>query len=163
MSEHYAGDMIVNLTRLPSPPPLPEGVSVRRALAVDHGRVIAFVREQFGEGWVGETEVTLNACPTRCMIAVRAGEIVGFACYDAVAKDYFGPIGVKAEMRGAGVGAALLMATLAQMRADGYGYAIIGWVDDASGFYEKVVDARYIPGGEPKNTVYSQLARFGGQ
>lgn len=150
MSEHYAGDMIVNLTRLPSPPTLPEGVSVRRALVVDHGRIIAFVREQFGEGWVGETEVTLDACPTRCMIAVRAGEIVGFACYDAVAKDYFGPIGVKAEMRGTGVGAALLLATLAQMRADGYGYASSAGSTTRPGSTKRWSARRYIPGGEPE-------------
>lgn len=163
MAEHFVGDMLVNLMHLPSPPALPEGVAVCRAVAVDCGRVLDFVRGEFGEGWVGETEVALSACPTRCMIAAQDGEIIGFACYDAAAKDYFGPIGVKQTMRGTGVGKALLLATLAQMRADGYGYAIIGWVDDASGFYEKVVGARYIPGGEPENTVYGQMARFAGR
>jgi len=35
------------------------------------------------------------------------------------------------------------------MQNDGYGYAIIGWVDDALGFYEKAVGATIIEGSKP--------------
>ena len=56
------------------------------------------------------------------------------------------------------VGTALLLRTLTCMREEGYGYAIIGWVDDAEQFYRKTVNAEWIPGGEPENTVYSNLS-----
>ena len=46
------------------------------------------------------------------------------------------------------------------MRDDGYAYAIIGWVSDAAPFYEKLVNATFIPGGEPQNSIYSQMTVF---
>ena len=39
----------------------------------------------------------------------------------------------------------------------GYAYAIIGWADEASGFYEKTVGAVPIAGGHP--AIYQNLIR----
>jgi hypothetical protein len=50
-----------------------------------------------------------------------------------------------------------LLQTLNAMQADGYIYAVIGWVGDAAPFYEKIVGASFIPNGEPKNSVYRNL------
>ena len=147
-------DMIANLTRLPREGEL-EGIKIKRAFAGEKMRVLDYIRANFSEGWVYEAENAL--LQHKCFIATRDGQILGFACYDATAKGYFGPIGVTEETRGAGVGTALLLHTLACMKAEGYGYAIIGWVDDAEMFYRKTVHAEWIPGGEPQNTVYSNL------
>lgn len=147
-------DMIANLTRLPGEEPL-EGIKIKRAFAGEKMRVLDFIREHFSEGWVYEAENAL--LQHKCFIATRDNQILGFACYDATAKGYFGPIGVLEETRGTGVGTALLLRTLTCMREEGYGYAIIGWVDDAEHFYRKTVQAEWIPGGEPENTVYSNL------
>ena len=59
--------------------------------------------------------------------------------------------------RGSGIGEALLLRCLHSMREAGYAYAVIGWVDEAAAFYRKTVNAEYIPGGTPENSVYSNL------
>jgi predicted N-acetyltransferase YhbS len=81
-------------------------------------------------------------------IAIRDGEMLGFACYDAAKLGIFGPTGVAEPERGQGIGRSLLLACLLDMWLKGYAYAVIGWVGPA-GFYEKVADAVIIPDSEP--------------
>lgn len=151
-------DMIANLTTLPENQ-IPQGVSLKRAIACDRSRILAFVRLHFGRQWADEAEYALNREPQSCFIATEADKLIGFACYDATAKGFFGPTGVAGGRRGRGVGRALLIRTLEAMREAGYGYAIIGAVDDAGGFYEKTLGAHFIPGGEPENSVYARMIR----
>ena len=154
------GDMIVNLTRLPALPQLPEGVRIRRAMAVDHQRILDFIRQRFSENWAQEADSGLSALPARCLIAVKDKQILGFCCWDVSALNYFGPIGVDEAARGTGIGSALLIRALEHMRDAGYGYAIIGWVSDAAEFYRKTVGAQFIPGGEPENPGYANMVAF---
>ncbi len=147
-------DMIANLTRLPQETTL-QGIKVKRVFPGEKMRVLGFIQEHFSEGWVYEAENAIMQ--HKCFVATKDGCILGFACYDASAKGYFGPIGVAENARGLNVGTALLLRTLTCMKEEGYGYAIIGWVDDAELFYRKTVNAEWIPGGEPQNTVYSNL------
>lgn len=147
-------DMIANLIRLPREKEL-DGIKIKRVFAGEKMRVLDYVREHFNEGWVYEAENAIMQ--HKCFIATKDGQILGFACYDASAKDYFGPIGVTESTRGTGVGTALLLRTLTCMREEGYGYAIIGWVGDAEMFYRKVVNAEWVPCGEPENSIYSNL------
>ena len=74
--------------------------------------------------------------------------VLGFACYDATAKDFFGPTGVMESQRGKGIGAALLIACMQAMAAEGYAYAVIGGAGPVA-FYEKVVGATVIPDSVP--------------
>ena len=39
-------------------------------------------------------------------------------------------------------------------------YAVIGWVGDAEPFYRKTVGAELIKGGNPENSIYSNMIRF---
>ncbi len=149
-------DMIANLNTLPAVPAC-EGVRIKRAFPGDKETILAFVRERFSRGWVGECEHALMQSTPKCLIATKGGKVLGFACYDASALGFFGPIGVAEEARGQGIGAALLVQTLHVMRAQGYGYAIIGWVNDAEMFYRKTVGATFIEGGTPEKSVYSNL------
>ena len=50
--------------------------------------------------------------------------------------------------RGKGIGKALLLACLQEMKLKGYGYAIIGWVSSEE-FYEKSAAAIAIPDSTP--------------
>lgn len=154
---NQCGDMIVNLTTLPEMPALPEGVCLKRGMVADRAAIVAYVRENFGEHWVGETEAALASSPSHCIIAVKDHQVVGFACWDATIRNFFGPTGVSECCRGTGIGTALLIRTLEHMRADGYAYAIIGWVDDAAPFYKKVVGAEFIPGGDLHHSVYTNM------
>lgn len=133
-----AQDLLVKLWSLPDKMPVLQalqarGVSIKRVIAPDRGRVLAFVREHFGEGWMHECEAALSTVPSTCYIAVRE------------------------EARVSGVGTGLLLCSLHSMWELGYAYAIIGWADEAIGFYEKTVGAVPIEGGHP--AIYQNLIR----
>ncbi|MBI1802770.1 MAG: GNAT family N-acetyltransferase [Chloroflexi bacterium] len=125
-----------------------EGVDVRRALAPEKHLVVAWVRRRFSEYWASECEVAFARAPLSCVVAVSQSRLVGFACYDATMKGFFGPTGVLPSERGRGIGRALLIAALEAMRAEGYGYAIIGGVGPAE-LYQKAVGATLIEGSSP--------------
>ncbi len=152
--EQREGDMLVNLYALPPREEPPQGFTICRAFSGDRERILAKLRT-LAPAWAGEVSVALSKTPSSCFLAFSAGRPVGFACYDATARGYFGPTGVTPACRGRGVGRALLLAALYAMRDDGYGYAVIGWAGEAAPFYEKAVGARFIEGGEPENTLYS--------
>ena len=132
------------------------GIVVRRALPAEGLVVERWVGEHFNETWVSECTATMSRQPPTAWLAVRAEALLGFACYDASAKGFFGPTGVDDRHRGQGIGEALMMATLRAMRADGYGYAVIG---DAGpvGFYQRRLDVMVIPNSTPG--IYAGMLR----
>ncbi|HVI68390.1 MAG TPA: GNAT family N-acetyltransferase [Bradyrhizobium sp.] len=145
-------DMLVKLYDLPDSRTLLErlakaGISVRRALAPEKHKVTAWIRDNFSEGWVSETEVAFSRQPVSCFIAVKDGRITGFACHDATCRNFFGPTGVTPKARKSGIGTALLLACLEDMKQQGFGYAIIGGVGPAD-YYAKAVGAVLIEGSE---------------
>lgn len=145
-------DMLVKLYDLPAgaetATPDDKGVVIRRAMAPDMLRVLEFVKGLSGKSATGECAMCFQAHPISCYIATRGKTIVGYACYNATAPDFFGPTAVLKEERGKGIGKALLLRSLASLREQGYGYAIIGGVGPAE-FYEKCVGATLIPGSTP--------------
>ncbi|HEY8436217.1 MAG TPA: GNAT family N-acetyltransferase [Haloplasmataceae bacterium] len=156
-------DLLVNLYDLPetySTASLKEkGVHIVRALTPDKHRVEAFIRETFNEGWVSEAAVALSKVNPTIFIATKDKKIVGFACYDATAKGYFGPTGVDPDYRGLGIGTALLMKCLIAMREEGYGYAIIGGAGPVE-YYKKVCGAIIIPSKD--KGIYKRLVHYHG-
>ncbi|OMQ41995.1 GNAT family N-acetyltransferase [Ensifer sp. 1H6] len=146
-------DYLVNLSLLRPKPDLDQrmdaaGVTIRRALAPEFELVIAWVREKFGSGWAGETAVALTRQPPTCLLATRDGKLIGFACHEAIARGFFGPTGVDEAARGEGIGHALLLASLLDLKTMGYAYAIIGDVGP-SAFYERTVGAMPISNSAP--------------
>ena len=150
-------DMIVNLYRLPQVEKIENMTQIKRAFVGDKEAILSFVKQNFSNSWVYEVEHALMQDIPKCFIAVEHKKIVGFACFDSSAKGFFGPIGVSLDCRGKKVGQALLIRTLYEMKEYGYGYAIIGWVNDAEWFYRKTVGAEWIKGGNPENSVYSNM------
>ncbi|MDP5272873.1 GNAT family N-acetyltransferase [Chengkuizengella axinellae] len=143
-------DEIVSLEELKK-----EGITIKRALAPDKFNIIEYVKDEFYDNWAGECDVAFSNKPISCFIAVKDKQVVGFACYDATAKGFFGPTGVSENVRGLGIGRALLYKSLISMREEGYGYAIIGAVDEAADFYKKTVHAVEIENSSPG--VYERL------
>ena len=73
---------------------------------------------------------------------VKLYNIPHFACYEATARIFFGPMAVVKSERRKGIGKALLLKSLESMQELGYAYAIIGWpAKSAVDFYKKCVDA----------------------
>jgi GNAT superfamily N-acetyltransferase len=146
-------DMLVKLYDLPDSREVfavlaKNGIAVRRAMAPDRHKVVAFVKKEFSDAWASETEVAFARTPITCFIAARGRDLIGFANYDAACVNFFGPTGVLTSARNKGIGKALLFACLEDMRAQGYGYAIIGGVGPAE-FYAKTVGAVAIEGSAP--------------
>ncbi len=146
-------DLLVKLYELPPAHDLiaalaAHGISIRRAIAPEKHLVTAWVGAHFDQGWVSETEAGFSNHPPTVFIAVQDEQCVGFACHDATMKNFFGPTGVDERLRGRGIGRALLLACLHNMRAQGYGYAIIGAAGPVD-FYVQAVGAQVIEGSSP--------------
>jgi GNAT superfamily N-acetyltransferase len=146
-------DMLVKLYDLPDAQPWMEkltaaGLCLRRAMAHEKRVVAGWVLETFGEAWAAECECAFSKHPVSCFIVVREGRVIGFACHDCTAPDFFGPAGVAESERGCGVGAALLLAALRSMAEQGYAYAIIGGAGSTA-FYSRVAGAVEIPQSSP--------------
>jgi hypothetical protein len=134
------------------------GIEVRRALAPEKHVVVSWVRQTFGDAWASECEISFGRLPISCFRAQRGQDVLGFACYDATAKAFFGPTGVLEQERKQGIGTALLLIALHAMAAEGYAYAIIGGVGPAD-FYAKAAGAVPIAGSTPG--IYADLLRGG--
>lgn len=149
--------MLVNLYNLPNEYSFinEQGIKIMRVLPPDIYLVTEFIKENFSLAWASEVSVSLYKSNPTCFIALKDQEIIGFACYDASAKGFFGPIGVAEKYRSYGVGKALLMKTLIAMREDGYVYAIIGSASGAKAFYEKTCKAIEIPNSDL--SVYERM------
>lgn len=145
-----AADMLVKLYELQDDGEIiermkAEGVTIRRALVPELSAIAAWIEPRFGRGWVAEATAAIMRQPVTCWIAHEGETLLGFACHEATMKGFFGPTGVDEKARGRGIGHALLIRTLIDMRDQGYGYAIIGGAGPM-GFYEKSVGAIAIPG-----------------
>jgi len=121
------------------------GITIRKPIGTEKHTIIDWVRDQFAGAWASETDVAISNKPGTCFVAVKDNEVIGFACYDATALGFFGPIGVAESFRGKGTGKALLLACLLDMKLKGYGYAIIGQTDIFE-FYADAVGAVEIAG-----------------
>jgi GNAT superfamily N-acetyltransferase len=161
-------DMLVKLYALPPLAPRldvvqAKGIEIRRAQATEKSAVCAWVQHHFAARFAAEAQAAIEHRPVTCWLAVTkdtsrkaspppydsAAEILlGFACYDVTARGMFGPMGVRSDQRRAGVGSALLLASLHAMAAEGYAYAVIGWAGPAE-YYAKLVGATVIEGSEP--------------
>ena len=138
------------------------GIVLRPATATEGADVARWVATHFSDGWGRAAEVAALRQPSGCLVAVErdlghasahgydlaAESLLGFACYDADVRGMFGPIGVRPDRQGAGVGTALLRRTLRAMADAGYAYAVIGWAGPVA-WYAREVGAVVIPGSEP--------------
>jgi GNAT superfamily N-acetyltransferase len=146
-------DMLVKLynlpDRLPGFPNLEaQGIRLRKPMASEKSLILEWVRENFGVVWADEMDVSFTRSPVAAYIAQQERTLAGFACYDTSALGYFGPTGVLESFQGQGIGSALLLSCLLEMRTRGYGYAIIGWIGPQE-FYEKAAGATVIPDSTP--------------
>lgn len=140
-------DMLVKLYNIPHSHDIEEnlfksGIRIKKALAPDRSRIIAFSRTCVKDDYSDEVQAAFSNNPITCYIATREKKIIGFACYEATARNFFGPMAVLESERRKGIGKALLLKSLESMQELGYAYAIIGWpAKSAIDFYKNCVDA----------------------
>jgi len=146
-------DMLVNLLKLYNDEELYarlnlEGIKIHRALAPDKSYIVDWVEKTSNRSAASECNISFSRVPISCFVATRGKDILGYACYDATAPNFFGPTRVLDSEQGKGIGKALLLKCLWSMREAGYIYAIIGGVGPAE-FYKKCVGAFLIPDSSP--------------
>ena len=150
-------DMLVNLLKLPSLDRLnDEAVNIRRAQPFEITPVRDFIEKNFSVAWADEISVGFANKPVSVVVATRAASVIGFAGYECTRKAFFGPTGVIESERGAGIGTALLIASLWGLRELGYAYAVIGGAGPVD-FYQRTVGAIVIPDSEPG--IYTDLLK----
>ncbi len=119
--------MAVDLAGAPAPRPAPAGIAIG-PLAEDRARLLAMVERALSPGWA--VHLASVADGDRVLVARdAAGAPVGFAALDVFpgCPGRFGPMGVVPEVRGRGVGGALLNAALRAMHARGDARAWFLW------------------------------------
>ncbi len=114
-------DMLVKLYNIPHSHDIEEnllksGIRIKKALAPDRSRIIAFARTCAKDDYSDEVQAAFSNNPVTCYIATREKELIGFACYEATARNFFGPMAVLESERKKGVGKALLLKALESMR-----------------------------------------------
>lgn len=136
--------------------PLPQGgLTLRRATHSEMDRVLDFIQEHFGRIWRFEASKAFDREEPTLFIGEEGARITGFAAHDVNNRGlgFFGPTGVAKEMRGRGLGCALLLASLADLERLGYQRAVIPWTD-ALEFYRRCSGAeaahRFIAFGKPQ-------------
>lgn len=154
-------DLLVPVYKLPPvdlsfPDLRAAGVTVRRANPWELSATRRFIEKHFAITWADEAAVGFANKPVSVWLAVEAGEIIGFAAHECTRRNYFGPTGVAETARGRGVGAALLLACLADQRAMGYAYSIIGGAGPVP-FYQKHCGAIEIADSVPG--IYTDLLK----
>ena len=125
-----------------------QDVEIRKPIGPEKHFLIKWVADNFTSGWASELDTALSNRPVSCFIAQHETSILGFACYDAAALGFFGPLGVIPSARSKGIGRALSKACLLDMQLKGYAYAIIGMAESPE-FYKKVAGAIEIPDSSP--------------
>ncbi len=157
-------DMLVKLYNIPNSHDiekklLQNGIRIKKALAPDRSKIIAFSRICAKDDYSDEVRAAFSNNPVTCYIATREKELIGFACYEATARNFFGPMAVLESERKKGVGKVLLLKALESMRELGYAYAIIGWpANSAVSFYKKCAGAIMID--EKSSGVYKRMVEI---
>ena len=146
-------EMLVRLYALPEGAPLrrkleEKGVLIRTCRPYEMHAVQEWIARTFSTRWVSEFTAAMSHQPVGCIIATRNREVLGFACFDATMRGFIGPMGVDPSLRMGGVGKALLVTALEQMKVLGYGYAVIGGTGPQE-FYSRTVGATVIEGSDP--------------
>jgi GNAT superfamily N-acetyltransferase len=103
--------------------------------------VAAFAASGFSVGWQQELAEAQDYDPVPLFVAWRGDEVVGFAATDVTGPARFGPTGTRKDLRGQGVGGALLRLALRALYERGEATADIGWVGPLA-FYARMVDAQ---------------------
>ena len=118
------------------------GTPARRPAHGEAERVLTFIEREFGRIWRFEAAKAFDSEVPQIFITGDGTEITGFAVHDVNNRGlgFFGPTGVAASMRGRGLGCALLLASLADLRRLGYAQAVIPWTD-ALRFYRNCCGA----------------------
>ena len=91
---------------------LENGIRIKRALATNRSKIVEYSKTCGGQDYSDEVRAAFANNPITCYIATKDKELIGFACFEATAKNFFGPMAVSEEYRKHGIGKVLLLRSL---------------------------------------------------
>ncbi len=71
-----------------------QNIIIRKPIAPEKSAVLKWIKEEFTQSWADEADISFSNNPKSIFIATRDSKVIGFACYDATALNFFGPTGV---------------------------------------------------------------------
>lgn len=119
----------------------PKGYAFRRMEESDRSALDRYLSTHWSSGWHYEGLSALSASPATGHIALKDGEIVGFAVYDIARPGWFGPIGTNQELHGQGIGTVLLHRCYHDWQLQGRKVGEVAWIGPMY-FYSIASDAR---------------------
>ncbi len=119
------------------------GFTIRRLEHEEEQTFYEWMLGTWSQNWTTEACNSLKNTPVTTFIALDSdGNICGFATYDVTMfRGGFGPTGVEERLRGLGIGKALFLRCLQDMKTRGYPRCEIAWVGPIS-FYAHTASAR---------------------
>lgn len=127
-------------------PPLEKPVDISLAIADKDSKekVLKFVDSEFSRSWTDETEDAFSANAQKfCFITTEksSGDVLGFATVNTANPNWFGPMGVRPDMRGKGLGKLLASHALLRAKEVGLKQIVLPWINEKESFYRKIVAA----------------------
>ena len=100
-----------------------------------------FIEREFSASWAIEAERGLagGGDPFCSVLREQDGAVLGFAAMNTTNPNWFGPMGVRADVRGRGLGAWLVHHALAEAATRGTHRYLLPWVNDNAVFYRHVL------------------------
>lgn len=141
----HAENVAVHLSAsLDDLPPIPAvAAEIIRAEQSMRPAVERFITATFSPLWTLEVTPAWDRHAPPLFVALVDGDVVGFSAHEVNNRGlgFYGPAGVVESRRRGGVGRALLLSSLHDLRHLGFHTAVIPWVSSVE-FYEKVAGAR---------------------
>jgi hypothetical protein len=158
-SERSLCDMIVPLLLPPDLAPRLQqlhncGIIVRRGRAWERTHVTDFVAAEFSDRWADEVACAWARVPISAIVAFNDDRCIGFIAHSCAHPGLIGPMGVSEAHRRLGLGTALLLRSLYDLRSAGYVYGILGAVGDPD-FFTRICGAVPLPAEWPSYVVDS--------
>jgi GNAT superfamily N-acetyltransferase len=154
---HFRTNMTAVLKKIDvQPQPKKGNFTFDRILSDDFTNIVKFVKAQFPLGfWSQEIPLSFkNKPPTTFLAKDNQKNIVGWATHSTFFPGSFGPMGVKEELRGMGIGKELLKWCIWDMKENEIDICTIMWVEgDIREFYSKAIGAFIQP-------VFFSMSRF---
>ncbi len=116
---------------------LAEAMCLRLARESEKEWVRNWIQEENGFNWAYETAEAIGGNGSGVWLAMDGDELVAYSVFGSLEHHWFGPIYVKDERRGDGLGSVLLFKALESMKDLGISRALIPWTSHLF-FYSQV-------------------------
>ena len=114
----------------------PNTEEAQRGVPSDLAWLPEAVARRFSDSWASEVDIALRMDRASVWYLGARTDLLGFAVNSLWARNAFGPMGVAESQRGRGLGAALLVRALRDLRVRGVERCVVAWIGPKE-FYDR--------------------------